>query len=674
MKLLNFSIIRLSIALIAGIILSKYLHLTILQACCLFLLSFALLTVTYFTFKTKFRNTFWFDFATYLTTICLGIFTFTAQNNSLKSSDFSKKLRPNASNTVTFKINTYLKPNAFNERYYVDILSIDNNSTTGKALLNIKLDSVLNPFSIDHIYLTKTNLEEIKAPLNPDQFSYKDYLKNQNVHYQFYVSKSHIIQLETKTYTLKGIAFNFRHLINRKLKEYNFSKDELSIINALLLGQRQYITKDVYDNYTNAGAIHILAVSGLHVGIILLILNLLLKPLERFKHGLYLKTALIFILLWLYALIAGGSASIIRATTMFSIVAIGLNLKRSTNIYNTLGISIFILLLFKPNFLFDVGFQLSYAAVFSIVSIQPLIEPLLSFKYKLLDILWKTLTVTVSAQFGIIPISLYYFHQFPSLFWLSNLVVIPLLGIILGLGILIIFLALINILPHFLAEIYGSIIHLMNLFFKWISSQEQFLFQDISFNSFQVLLSYILLFFCYKLITTKQLVWVIGIGLICIGFQMNYIIDYRVKQDDKFYVFHKNKFTLIGEINGGDLSVYSNLKDAKTNIIIRSYSVKNNVSIKASYPLQSLYSIKDQTLLLIDSLGVYNVKELKPDIVLLTQSPKVNLKRLIDSIKPKLIIADGSNYKSYLKRWETTCEIKKIPFYRTDKMGAYLFN
>ena len=158
MKLLNFSIIRLSIALIAGIILSKFLHLTILQSCCLFLFSFALLTVTYFIFKTKFRNTFWFDFATYLTTICLGIFTFTAQNNSLKSSDFSKKLRPNASNTVTFKINTYLKPNAFNERYYVDILSIDNNSTTGKALLNIKLDSVLNPFSIDHIYLTKMML------------------------------------------------------------------------------------------------------------------------------------------------------------------------------------------------------------------------------------------------------------------------------------------------------------------------------------------------------------------------------------------------------------------------------------------------------------------------------------------------------------------------------------
>ena len=674
MKLLNFSIIRLSIALIAGIILSKFLHLTILQACCLFLLSFVLLTVTYFTFKTKFRNTFWFDFAMYLTTICLGIFTFTAQNNSLNSSDFSKKLRPNASNTVAFKINTYLKPNAFNERYYVDILSIDNKITTGKALLNIKLDSVPNPFSIDHIYLTKTNLEEIKAPLNPDQFSYKDYLKNQNIHYQFYVSKPNIIQLETKTNTLKGIAFNFRHLINRKLKEYNFSKDELSIINALLLGQRQYITKDVYDNYTNAGAIHILAVSGLHVGIILLILNLLLKPLERFKHGLYLKTSLIFILLWLYALIAGGSASIIRATTMFSIVAIGLNLKRSTNIYNTLGISIFILLLFKPSFLFDVGFQLSYAAVFSIVSIQPLIEPLLSFKYKLLDILWKTLTVTVSAQFGIIPISLYYFHQFPSLFWLSNLVVIPLLGIILGLGILIIFLALTNLLPHFLAKIYGSIIQLMNLFFKWISSQEQFLFQDISFNSFQVLLSYILLFFIYKLITKKQLVWVLGIGLICIGFQMNYIIDYKAKQDDKFYVFHKNKFTLIGEINHGDLSVYSNLKDARTNTIIRSYSVKNNVSIKASYPLQSVYSINGQTLLLIDSLGVYNVKDLKPDIVLLTQSPKVNLKRLIDIIKPKLIIADGSNYKSYLKRWETTCKIKKIPFYRTDKMGAYLFN
>ncbi|TYA81458.1 ComEC/Rec2 family competence protein, partial [Seonamhaeicola marinus] len=230
------------------------------------------------------------------------------------------------------------------------------------------------------------------------------------------------------------------------------------IINALFLGQRQNIDRAIYTNYTNAGAIHILAVSGLHVGIIFLILNFLFKPIERLKKGYLIKTIFLLTTLWGFAVIAGLSASVTRAVTMFSIVAIAVNLKRPTNVYNTLAISIFVILLFKPLFIFDVGFQLSFLAVFAIVAIEPMLNKLWKPKNKLLKIYWQTLTVTISAQFGIIPISLFYFHQFPGLFFISNLVIIPLLGFILGFGILIILLASINVLPQFLADAFGFII------------------------------------------------------------------------------------------------------------------------------------------------------------------------------------------------------------------------
>src|SRR5690606_19444616 len=104
-----------------------------------------------------------------------------------------------------------------------------------------------------------------------------------------------------------------------------------------------------------------------HIGIILLILSSALKPIEAIKHGKFIKTILLIFILWGFAIIAGLSASVTRAVTMFSVVAIAMNLKRPTSIHNTLSISMFVLLLIKPMFLFDVGFQLSYLAVFSIV-------------------------------------------------------------------------------------------------------------------------------------------------------------------------------------------------------------------------------------------------------------------------------------------------------------------
>ena len=675
MNLLKFSIVRLTIGLIFGILLSEFFLIEINYALVILIFSFVITTSTYFIFKNKYNNTFWFGFSAIFTCIILGIFVSTINKSLLEKTHFFHFKEENQKpQLITFQVREFLKPNAFSDRYYIEILKVDHQNTNGKALLNIKKDSTTNTLKVDHIYVTKSEIYDIKSPLNPDQFSYKNYLKNQQVFYQLYSKDSELFLLNNDTNTLRGHAANFRQLINEKLTNYNFTKDELSIINALILGQRQGIDKDLYESYTNAGAIHILAVSGLHVGIILLILSFVLKPLERIKHGYFIKTIVILLLLWSYAIIAGGSASIVRATTMFSIVAIGLNLKRTSNIYNTLATSIFVLLLIKPSFIFDVGFQLSYAAVFAIVSIQPIIEPLLKPKNKLLSLLWKTLTVTVSAQFGIIPISLYYFHQFPSLFWLSNLVIIPILGIILGLGLLVITLALIDILPEFLADIFAFVIRMMNTFFEWIAHQESFLFQNISFNVFQVILSYLLIFTLYQFYFNRKAKWVFYSLALIIGFQANFIFNTSQNKGESLYVFHKSKYTIIGKKVDKKLQLYSNLEAVETNTIPRTFSVKNSLKIETPKPIQPIFNIKNKTLLVVDSLGVYQVKKLKVDFVLLTQSPKMNLERLIDSIKPNAIIADGSNYKSYILRWETTCLKQKIPFYQTGKTGAFIID
>ena len=143
---------------------------------------------------------------------------------------------------------------------------------------------------------------------------------------------------------------------------------------------------------------------------------------------------------------------------------------------------------------------------------------------------------------------------------------------------------------------------------------------------------------------------------------------------DEFIVFHKSRHSIIGAKNNSELYVSHNLDSLTNNYTIRNYIVGNGIKSVTEDTLKSIYMINHKSLLIIDSLGVYNVKRFNPNYVLLRGSPKVNLNRLIDSINPQLIIADGSNYKSYISRWEATCEKIKLPFYQTGKKGAFIID
>ena len=277
--------------------------------------------------------------------------------------------------------------------------------------------------------------------------------------------------------------------------DITFTDDELAVMNALLLGQRQEISKQLSDNYSKAGAIHILAVSGLHVGVILLILSFILKPLERVNNGKLIKLVLVILSLWFFAILAGLSASVIRAVTMFSAIALGQFFNKRNAVEHSLIFSMFIILLWKPLFLFDVGFQLSYTAVFGIIWVQPVLYQLWKPTFFIVDKGWQLISVSVAAQLGVLPISLFYFHQFPALFFISNLIIIPFLGVILGLGLVVLVLSYVSILPVFLEGFYGDVISILNKVVAFVARQESFLFSEISFSALKMIFSYLLIIF-----------------------------------------------------------------------------------------------------------------------------------------------------------------------------------
>ena len=678
MQLLNFTIIKLTFCLFIGIIIGYFISIPLNTSLIISLALLVLLFIFYIISKKQFDKTIWFGLLTFLVMISVGILTTNIHNQKNFSSHYTHQiaLQKNALKTGVFRIREVLKSGNYYDKYVIDILEIDGNKASGKSLLNIEKDSLKPALKVDDIIISKIDFKDLIHPLNPNQFDYKNYLEKKYIYHQLFTTNNLLLKVNSNTHTLFGIAYNIRNFINKKLKAYHFKPDELAIINALLLGQRQDISEEVYTSYTNAGAIHILAVSGLHVGIILIILTFILKPLERFKHGKFIKTFLLVSILWSFALIAGLSASVTRAVTMFSIVTIALNLKRPTNIYNTLAISMFVILLFKPLFLFDVGFQLSYLAVFAIVTIDPFLYKLWKPKYWVTDKFWHTFTITVSAQFGIIPVSLLYFHQFPSLFFVSNLLIIPFLGIILGFGIVIILLAVLNRLPDFVATTYGYIISLMNDFIRWVSHQESFLFKDIPFSLLYVLTSYFLIISFIRLLFKRNYstlkLFLIGVLI----FQTAFIYTKYNKPSNEFIVFHKSRHSLLGNTYNNKIVVAHDFDSLtkSTNNIIKDYTVGNYINTIEENKLQPIYLLNNKNLLVIDSLGIYNIKSFKPDYILLRQSPKINLNRLIDSLKPKQIIADGSNYKSYIERWKIICNKRKIPFHQTSKKGAYIIN
>ena len=529
-------------------------------------------------------------------------------------------------------------------------------------------------FNVNEKILTSTFLQEVNGPLNPYQFNYKKYLKRLGIYHQVFLRDEIILVIPQSPNSITDYAETIREAFNKRLQKLPFKPIELAFIKALLLGQRQDITADVYEDYAKAGAVHILAISGLHIGILLLILQFIMKPLLYFRHGKFVRLVLILCVLWSFAIIAGLSPSVVRAVTMFSLFAIVRGLKRTSNSLNTLAVSAFILLLVRPGFYFDVGFQLSYTAVASIIIVKPVLDKWWRIKHWIGNWFLDLLKVSIAAQIGVLPLSLYYFHQFPGLFFVTNIVVIPCLIVILGLGILMLVLIGIHQPPDILIQILSWFIQLMNWFVEWVASKEAFLFSQISFDIIALVISYIILFLLGVFYHKKSFknTMVLGISILSIQVFVQQIPALTTK--NSFVIFHKSKHSVLGLQSKQHLEIHHDLDSLTKQRMLNDYVIGAAIKTRSNDTIQRLYKINNKLLLIVDSLGVYNIKSIKPQWVLLRQSPKINLNRLIDSIRPELIIWDGSNYKTYQERWKLTCEAKKIQFHQTSEKGAFFIN
>lgn len=675
MKLLNFIVIRLSLFFLLGIFLglkfSVSIHHLLIGLC----IGILVLIISHFAYLKSFKTNYVFSILALLVFTLIGMLASTIKRPIHQQDHLIHHVKENEAHLVKAEVIETLKSSNYYYKCVINVFEIDTLTSQGKVLLQIPKEDFKNELKVGSQLVFKTELSPFEDPKNPQDFNYKEFMENRLILYQ--AKPKQLLSLQTKNQNLEAKAALLRNQIQFELSKTGFNQNQLGLIQALLLGQKKQIDKETYNNFSKAGVVHILAVSGLHVGIVLLLLQWLFKPLTYFKNGRVFRTIIIIILLWGFALIAGFSPSVTRAVSMFSLFAIAINMKRKTNTINILCLSLFPILIFKPNFILEVGFQLSYAAVFSIVMLQPKLYSLYIPKFFIDKTIWSVFTVTLTAQLGVLPFSLYYFHQFPGLFVIANLVIIPFLSILLGGGILIILLALLHILPDFLVKVYSFMLDQLLNFVDFIALQEEFIFKDIYFN-FNMFLSLILIIWCLLFYSrSKHYSTILGffIGLICLTW--SYALALKEQRNTaEFIIFNEMRKSVFGFKKGSHFTLFAADSILKPSELysVNSYTSLKNIKTISIKPPQSFYHInQDETILVIDSTAIYPRKA-KNAIIYLTYSPKLNLQRLIEDIEPKLIIADANNYTSFIKQWEKTCLQENIAFHSTYQDGAWRIN
>lgn len=675
MKVLDFPLAKITISFILGLLVCYYWQPTIFITGYILIITGLVFSVLYFLSGKSKRLLLFFGMSTCLISFWLGIITLLLHTDSLKPSNYIHcKKAFEDEQSISFTLKEQLKSNRYNDRYVASLNHLNGNTYTGKIIVNIKKDNARNTLFIGNTIQTNAILQHAKSPKNPNQFDYAKYLSNKNIYAQIYISPSEIKVSKKIKKDIWFYAAGINSRIIHNLEKAHFNKTEMNVAMALILGQRQEISADIVKDYQYSGATHILSVSGLHVGFIMLFILFILKPISNTRKGSFIKLIAILISLSLFGIISGLSPPVLRSVIMFSFLAIGNHLRRGSNIYHTLLVSVLLILLFEPYFLFDVGFQLSYIALFSILWIQPLLKELWKPKNKIYNYIWEALVVSFAAQIGTFPICLYYFHQFPCLFFVTNILILPILSFIMITGIVVMIISAFFSCPVLLIKIFEKSIYILNLITHGVASLESFVIRDIGFNSYYLLAFYALTVatvFWFKKPSYPKL---IAIFISVIFVQITFIMTKKdLEQRQELIVYHVKGKTVITKRNGKNIFLFTN--ENVGNHSSEKYRLDpaitgNSDSIKSVSKIKNTFFFNNQKILLIDNSGVYK-KSSCPDILILIQSPKINLDRMLLDLKPKQIIADASNSYSIQKQWKMSCAKKRIPFHSTGEMGFY---
>lgn len=556
----------------------------------------------------------------------------------------------------------------------------------GKIIIYFEKDSSLAQLVYGSQILFKKSLQPIKNSGNPGGFDYERYCLFHKITHQVYLKPGEFLILKGNSGSwFQKFLYSIREKVVSIIRKYIPGEKEQGLAEALLIGYKDDLDKNLVQSYTNTGVVHIIAISGLHLGLIYWLLIQLLKPLKRKKYTRWLRPILIIAGLWLFSLLAGGQASVVRSAVMFTCIVLGESFSKNTSIYNTLAFSAFLLLCYNPYWLWDVGFQLSFAAVLSIVIFMRPIYNLFYVKNKILDFIWKLNAVSLAAQLLTTPISIYHFHQFPSFFLLTNFVAVPLASIIL---IGEIFLCIISFIP-FIAVLAGKLlsglIRTMNTYIERIESLPYSLWDGLQTTIFQtILLLIIVAGMGFWLMEKSKNGLKIGLAALLGFIALRSYSFIEANRQQKIIVYNVPKQRAIDVIDGrkyvfiGDSSLLED--DFLRNFHLKPSRILNRIAVapaaKDVSGTNKYFLWRTKKIMMINKATSFNNadKKIDVDLLVISKNPKINISKLAHSLNIKQIVFDGSASYWRLNQWKKDCDSFNIPYYDVKDKGAFVMN
>ena len=529
--------------------------------------------------------------------------------------------------------------------------------------------------SVGDVFICRTSFNAVSPPQNPKEFDYKTYLERRRIFTTAFVNPEEIVKVSSgKISPYNKLIFTIQQSAYKILQNSGLGDEELSIALALLTGNKELIDDELRQSYVATGTVHLLAISGLHVGIIYMVLNFLLQFMNRRRQLAILKGLIILAVLWIYSSVAGMASSIVRASIMFSIFIVSEILDRPKNTYNNIAFSSFLICLFNPFVIFDVGFQLSYMAVLGIVYFQPKFMRLFPCRNVLGKAIIGCLTVTLAAQLGTLPVILYLFKTFPVYFMFANLILVPFVSVVMYIGLIVIALSWNGLLISITSAALNLCIKFMNITVKFFQSMPLSAIEGINIDGLQcfLLVVLILMFACLFSFRRRLFFNMMLISLSCI-FAVGVFRRYQNDRHSEFGVFGlKNSFMVYFIENGQgiqvrnpaalDMPFHFHTRDYLISRGFRSEDVLKRFSTADSIPASAngVIQFAGQRIALLPQLEIRNGfagTPFKIDCLLVTGAANISPEATLACYRPEEIALAGDLPLARIREW-TDCAQK----------------
>lgn len=568
---------------------------------------------------------------------------------------------------------------------------IDSNGqqqpTSGKILLYIKKEAIQPALEYGNTLMLKKPVEIIRNNGNPAALDYNRYCLFQGITHQVFLSASDIIQVNTNARVpyMRRLMFAARDSAIAILRNNIFSEKELGIAEALLIGYRNDLDRDLVQSYSNTGVVHIIAISGLHLGMIYVMLLRLMHPFRKKKYYLFAKTIIVLGVLWAFTFVAGAAPSVLRAAVMFSVFQLAEWLDHKPDGIATLTASAFILLVINPFYLWDVGFQLSYAAVLSIMIFYQPVYRMFFFRNGLIKIIWQLNAVTLAAQVFTIPIAALHFHQFSNLFWIANFIAVPLSGFILYTEIGLLLVAWWKPVALFLGNLITISTKWMNSYVEWIDTISFSVSEGLYINTVQALLLLAFTACVAAWLLRKQprmLLVSLFILLIFFGIDSKRAITNKLQQ--KLIVYNVPNRVAVEFVSGhnhyflGDTVLLGD--NFLKNFHLKPGRIKFHTYDNPEYITQisgnPVIQYGGKKIWIITDHLHFEKEALQPsvDYILICKNARVNWQELQKSVYASLLIFDGSNSRWKVASWQKDCHQLHLRTHNVHEQGAFVVN